>query len=189
MATITRRMTVAELERDGAPEGCWELIDGELVEMPPAGEEHGHTWGAIYAHIWNYVIPLRLGRVFGADTGFAVSLDRQMVRVPDAGFVRAERLDPDRDRKRFLRVPPDLAVEVVSPGQPPRRPGERLAFALANGCALGWLIDPYRRTIDVYRPDAGPVRMADDGVLEGEPVLPGYRLAASVVFGWLDLVI
>ncbi|MDQ3412901.1 MAG: Uma2 family endonuclease [Chloroflexota bacterium] len=182
MATITRRMTVAELERDGAPEGCWELIDGELVEMPPAGEEHGHTWGAIYAHIWNYVIPLRLGRVFGADTGFAVSLDRQMVRVPDAGFVRAERLDPDRDRKRFLRVPPDLAVEVVSPGDRMSEAVAKAAMWLDAGSTIVWVVDPAAETVTVFRQELAPRIYRRDDTLDGGEVLPGFALAVRDIF-------
>ncbi len=111
--------------------------------------------------------------------------------VPDVVLLLREHIPRDEHGRPSgnQNRAPDLTVEIVSEGQPPGRPGERLAFAVANGCALGWLIDPDRRTIDVYRPDAGPVRLADDGVLEGEPVLPGYRLAASEVFGWLDLVI
>ena len=52
---------------------------------------------------------------------------------------------------------------------------------------LGWLIDPERETIDVFRPGRPVERMAPDGVLDGEPVLPGFRLGVAEVFGWLEL--
>ena len=61
----------------------------------------------------------------------------------------------------------------------------KLIHATAHGCPLGWLIHPYQKTIDVYRPGRPPERLAPDAVLEGEPVLPGFRLPASEVFGWL----
>lgn len=109
--------------------------------------------------------------------------------VADVAFLLAEHIRADELGEpvdETLR-PPDLYAEVVSPDRSQRRPGERLSHAVANGCALGWLIDPYRRTIDVYRPDMVPIRLADDGVLEGELVLPGYRLTVVEVFGWLKI--
>jgi Uma2 family endonuclease len=56
---------------------------------------------------------------------------------------------------------------------------------VAHGCPLGWLIHPERKYVDVYRPGRPVGRLAADGVLEGEPVLPGFRLPVAEVFGWL----
>ena len=49
--------------------------------------------------------------------------------------------------------PPDIHVEIASPDQPAKRNRERLQFSTANGCPLGWLIDPERRTVEVFRAD------------------------------------
>lgn len=182
MSTTTRRMTIEELERDGPPEGRWELIDGELVAMPPAGEEHGHIWGAIHFQLWGFVAPRQFGRVFGADTGFVVSSDPQVVRVPDVGFVRAERLAPDRDQKQFLRVVPDLVVEVISPWD---RAGEVLAKVLMwldAGTTLVWLVDPAAATVTVFEHDAMPRILGSEDSLDGGEVLPGFTLAIRDIF-------
>jgi len=82
-------------------------------------------------------------------------------------------------------IPPDIHVEIVSPDQSPSVADEKLRFSTANGCPLGWLVDPYRESITVYRPDQPPTRLVAGEVLEGEPVLPGFRLPVAEVFGWL----
>jgi Uma2 family endonuclease len=80
---------------------------------------------------------------------------------------------------------PDIHVEIDSPEQSARKCREKLEFSLANGCPLGWLIDPERMIVDIFRPGQAPERLSDDGALEGGPVLPGYRLAVKTLFGWL----
>lgn len=162
-----------------------EYIDGHIeAKMSPRTRHSAIQWWLLNS-INTHAIPLRSG--IALPEWRCTYAGRSI--VPDVVFLLREHIERDEQGDPVDEIvrAPDLAVEIVSPGQSSRRPGERLAFAVANGCALGWLIDPYRRTIDVYRPDAGPIRLADDGVLEGEPVLPGYRLAASEVFRWLKL--
>ena len=81
--------------------------------------------------------------------------------------------------------PPDIHIEIVSPDQSVRKCREKLAFSRANGCLLGWLIDPDRMRVLVYRPGRRVKELPPNGVLEGDPVLPGYRLPVAELFGWL----
>jgi Uma2 family endonuclease len=81
--------------------------------------------------------------------------------------------------------PPDIHVEIISPDRPVTKSHEKLVHATCHGCPLGWLIHPNNKTIDVYRPGQSPERLADDGVLDAEPVLRGFRLPVAAVFGWL----
>jgi Uma2 family endonuclease len=80
-----------------------------------------------------------------------------------------------------------LHVEVISPRQSLKKAREKLKHSTSHGCALGWLIDPDEETIYVDRPGRRAVRTRSDGVLEGEPVLPGFRLPVAQVFRWLEL--
>jgi Uma2 family endonuclease len=83
-------------------------------------------------------------------------------------------------------IPPDIHVEFLSPDEcSDERPRDRLAFATSHGAALGWLIDPDRMRVLVYRPGRHPEELSADGVLEGDPVLPGYHLPVAELFGWL----
>jgi Uma2 family endonuclease len=107
--------------------------------------------------------------------------------VPDIVFQLKANIPRD-DKGEVLNecfIPPDIHIEIRSPDQSPKKTREKLEHSIANGCPLGWYIDPERRTIDVYRPGQPPERLAADGSLDGAPVLPGFRLPAAEVFGWL----
>jgi Uma2 family endonuclease len=107
--------------------------------------------------------------------------------IPDVVFLLAEHIVIGEDGKVLnptLR-PPDLHVEIVSPDQSVQECRDKLTFSVSHGCPLGWLIDPEREIVHVYRPGRRARRMPDDGVLEGDPVLPGYRLPVAELFGWM----
>jgi Uma2 family endonuclease len=82
--------------------------------------------------------------------------------------------------------PPDIHVEIASPDRPIAKCSEKRVFSTANGCRLGWHIDPDRKTVDVYEPGRPQKRLPDQGVLTGFPVLPRYRLSLVELFGWLQ---
>jgi Uma2 family endonuclease len=68
-----------------------------------------------------------------------------------------------------------------------RKCRDKLVFSITNGCLLGWLIDPGRKTVSVYRPGRRAERLSAGGALEGDPVLRGYRLPVAELFDWLKL--
>jgi Uma2 family endonuclease len=111
--------------------------------------------------------------------------------IPDVVFLLREHIESDADGKLVNATwcPPDIHIEIISPDQSVKKAREKLAHSTAHGCPLGWLIHPEKRimTIDVHRPGRPAERLAADGVLEGEPTLPGFRLAVAQIFGWLDL--
>jgi Uma2 family endonuclease len=109
--------------------------------------------------------------------------------IPDVVFLLKAHIEIDaRGRPRDdTPWPPDLHVEVSSPRQSLKKAREKLKHSTSNGCTLGWLIDPDQERIYVYRPGRRAERKPSDGVLEGEPVLPGFRLPVAEVFRWLEL--
>lgn len=98
------------------PEGDerYELIEGELVRMSLVGQEHSEIGANFVALLYNHVIPRRHGKIYGLDTGFVSERFSNTVLCPDVAFVRADLLPPQR-QDRYLRVVPDLVVEIVSP--------------------------------------------------------------------------
>jgi Uma2 family endonuclease len=107
--------------------------------------------------------------------------------VPDIVFLREEHIETDLTGEilELTLRPPDIHMEVISPTRSASKCREKLAFSIANGCPLGWLIDPSRKMVHVYRPGRPPQPLAANGFLDGEPVLPGYRLPVTELFGWL----
>ncbi len=178
----TKLWTVEELERDGPPEGRWELIDGELVEMAASGGRASKTGLWIGHLLAGHVVPARLGEVYGADGGFVLFPGREILRVADVAFVRAERLPAEEDQIGFLRLAPDLAVEVVSPYDRPGEVAAKAAMWLEAGGRLVWVVDPEARTVAVHVPGT-PVRflrVGDD--LDGGDVVEGFRVAVADLF-------
>lgn len=182
MVTTTRRLTLEELEGTGGPEGLWEVIDGEVVEMPPAGGRHSRLGVRVSRFVGNFVDDHQLGIVFGADGAFILRDEPLLLRVPDVAFVRTERLPANFDDGGFLRVPPDLVVEVLSPFDRSVEVLAKVVMWLEAGVALLWLVDPGAETVTVYRPGDPPRLLTREQTLDGEDILPGFTLAVSAIF-------
>jgi Uma2 family endonuclease len=175
----TRPLSVTEFAEEHR-EGRWELIDGEPVEMTPSSNESSWIAGEVFFAIRTYLATHPIGRAFPADAGFILFTDRDTVRAPDVAFVRIERL-PALSRT-FVAVPPDLAVEVLSPSDRLADALSKVSMYLQAGVPLVWLIDPIRRTAMVFRQDTLPVTINEHGVLAGEDVLTGFVLPLSTLF-------
>jgi Uma2 family endonuclease len=160
-----------------------EYIDGRIeAKVSPQGK-HSSIETKLAPHLNTYAEPRGLGGAFvELRCTFA---GRSM--IPDVVYLDEEHIETD-ERGEILDPimrPPDIHVEIVSPDQSVAKCREKLVFSMANGCRLGWLIDPRRKTVDVYRPGRPPERLPSDGVLTGGPVLPRYRLPVVKLFGWL----
>jgi Uma2 family endonuclease len=180
MTTIKPLITADFLLRTPDLGRC-ELVCGELIEMTPAGYEHGSILVNISTPLWTYVSRAGLGRVSGAETGFQIAHDPDTVRAPDVAFVAAGRL-PSPLPKGFFPGPPDLAVEVISPDDRDNEVQAKVQSWLDAGCRVVWLVDPRRQTVQVFqdRSEVRVFRLSD--TLSGEPLLPGFSLAVAEIF-------
>lgn len=123
-------------------------------------------------HLGRHVAAHDLGLV-GPGFGFVGAAGRAL-HPPDLAFLRKDRLPPEPEWDGVSLVPPDLAVELLSPMDEDERVAEEIAAYLAGGVPLLWLIDPARRTMAVHAPDRPPVAVAAGDVLDGGAVLPGF---------------
>jgi len=171
MSTTTRTMSEAELmalPRDGFKR---EWVDGE-IRVRPAGGPHGWVILQISALLVAHVNAHALGYAFDSSTGCWMPSGN--LRVPDLTFVSRERL-PEGIGEGFIRVVPDLAVEVLSPGDSQRGILDKVGEYLAAGVRLIWVFDPRARRAVAHRSLTDVRELGEDDFLEGLDVLPGFR--------------
>lgn len=176
-------MTAEELFRLPDDNFRYALVRGELQRMAAAGFRHGAVIMNVAVPLGQYVKARGLGVMCGAETGFVLERDPDTVLAPDVAFVRRERIPASGLPATFWEGPPDLAVEVTSPGDTRREVAEKVASWLAAGTRLVWVADPKRLTVTIHGPDGTPRRLEGSDVLEGEPLFPGFRLPVADIFG------
>lgn len=153
----------------------YELVDGKLVGMNMSGLS-SEVAAILISQLINFGRPLKLGSVFGADCGYqCFSFAPQQVRKPDVSFIAAGRISDAEKEAGFVKVAPDLAVEVISPRDGFHHTEEKIAEYLTAGVRLVWIIDPLARIAIVHRQDSSYERLGIDDSLKGEDVLPGFE--------------
>lgn len=159
-----------------------ELEAGVLVSEPLPGFRHGGVVARVSALLDAHVRARGLGVVLAGDAGFILARDPDTLRGPDVAFVARERLVRLSDPSSAFRGAPDLAVEVRSPSNTPSAVHAKVADYLAAGTRLVWLLDPERETVTVYRSLLGPRVSARGDELDGEDVVPGFRVRVAALF-------
>jgi Uma2 family endonuclease len=160
-----------------------ELVNGEIREMTPTGGAHGEAGGDLFGLIWSYNRLHKLGRVTNAETGYVLTIqddNKGYVRAPDIGFISIKRA-PEPFASDFIPMPPDLAVEVVSPGDRADEIEEKVQNYLRYGVRLVWVMYPSVKKIFV-RKTGETKELSQDDVLSGEDVLPGFAVKLSEIF-------
>ena len=168
-------MTLEEfLEND--VEG-YEYVKGELVPMAAASRRHGEVNMNIIHYLYSYVRQHKLGRMYSTETSFKVG-DR--VLKPDVAFVSTDRLTGDDNKG--LPIPPDLAIEVVSPSDIHSRVvGKALAY-LDSGTRCVWVFDLVSKTVTVYKSETDIKTLTREDTLTGDDVVPGFSCPVEQLF-------
>jgi len=160
----------------------FELVDGELVELnvSPLSSWVG---GRTYRLLANHVEDMGLGTVWPADNGIQCFADDPgKVRKPDVTFIGRDRFAPAGLSDGFLRVMPDLVVEVISANDLAKDVERKVAEYLDAGIALVWVVDPDTRTVRVHRGDGSAARLRQDDRLSGEAIVPGFSCRVRDLF-------
>ncbi|WP_435005831.1 Uma2 family endonuclease [Tundrisphaera lichenicola] len=160
----------------------FELVDGELVERKVSVLS---SWIGckISRLIGNHVESPHLGWVFAADNGCQCFPDRpNTVRRPDVSFVRADRLTWDQVTDGWLRVVPDLVVEVISPHDLAEEVEEKVEMFHGVGVPLIWVVSPTARTVRIVRSDGSTTTLREGDELSGENVIAGFACPVATIF-------
>ena len=182
MSTKTQLVTADELLKMPRGRFRYELVEGELKTMSPAGFEHGALVMNVSIILGPYVKANDLGVCLGAETGFRLASDPDTVLAPDVAFVRRERIPAGGLPKKFWSGPPDLAVEVMSPGDSSAEAARKAGAWLTAGALLVWTVNPKKRTVAVHRSAQDVVVLNEDDELGGGEVVPGFRCKVSEIF-------
>ena len=182
MTETLQRSTANELFEMPHDGFRYELVKGELRKMSPSGSEHGAIVINITLLLGSYVKANRLGVCFGAETGFKIASDPDTVRAPDMAFIRRERIPEGGITKKFWPGAPDLAVEVLSPGDTRAEVAEKVEDWLQAGALAVWVINPRRRSVSVHCSTTDVTHLSEADELDGGGVVPGFRCKVSEIF-------
>jgi Uma2 family endonuclease len=181
--TMEQRITADDLSR--MPEDGFRhaLVKGELITMAPAGFHHGMLAGQIFLSLGEFVRRQGLGVVLAAETGFKIASNPDTVRAPDVAFVCKERFEQIGPTEKFWPGAPDLAVEVVSPGDSYSEVQGKVFDWLEAGTRLVIVADPRKQAITVYRSMKDIEVLTARDTLDGGEVVPGWRMPVGDIFG------
>ena len=160
-----------------------ELVEGEIVEMSKPTIRHGVITMRLSVKIANHVDENDLGWVTAAETGFVLARNpdgRATVRGLDIAFISKAKA-PKPLSRGWVEIPPDLAVEVISPGNRTSDTHKKVRELLRAGASLVWLVYAETRTVAVHTA-AGAVTYEESDTLSGGDVLPGFEVRVGDIF-------
>ncbi|MDQ6759462.1 MAG: Uma2 family endonuclease [Acidobacteriota bacterium] len=179
-AQVAALLSIQDLET--MPDDCLhrELIEGELIELPPPEFNHSLIAHRIYKALDAYVVPRNLGMVL-IEMGYLVRSDRRTWIQPDVSFFLAGRYDLKKLGK-YATGAPDLAIEVISPSETARSVNRKTAILLESGCQEVWNVYSDTRTVEIHSASKAIRRVghADDIT---SPLFPGWSAQVRSFFG------
>jgi Uma2 family endonuclease len=184
MPSLKERYTIHDLAQVAAlPENhgkLLELIDGEIIEK--MGSFIPSTLAMkLGAYLLAYLAQNPIGYITGADGTYILSESNKP--MPDVGYISKARLTALPQRE--VPIPPDLAVEVVSPNDALQEVRRKVYMYLEHGVQEVWVVYPEDQTLDVYTPtpEGASIRhLKQADTLTGGVLLPGFTLPLSQLF-------
>lgn len=150
--------------------------EGTMIIMMPLGGEGGGREFKLSGRFSTWVEADGTGIGFSPSTVF--KLPNGADRSPDVSWIRNERWEaiPEKQREKFPPICPDFVIELRSRTDRLKPLKKKMEEYLENGALLGWLIDPLKKKVYIYRPDAEVEKLDSPASLSGEPLLKGFTL-------------
>ena len=183
MSVALEKSVVTPEQLLAMPDGKdFELVDGELQERAMSTLSSCVAIRLII-RFGMYVEVEGLGWVFDSENGYQCFVDSpRTVRKPDVSFVRADRLGVEEIGDGWLRLVPDLVVEVISPNDLMYEVEEKIEKYRAAGVPLIWVVVPPTRSVRIIRGDGSSSTIREGDELSGEGVVPGFRCRVADLF-------
>jgi len=155
--------------------------NGEISAMPPVHSETSEKNGDIFIQLGIWAKKDKSGKVYESSAGFV--LPNGAIRSPDASWVSKERLESlsEKQRQGFINICPDFVIELRSASDSLSKLKSKMLEYLENGAKLGWLIDPAKGKVYIYRQNETVETLENPNTLSGENVLKGFKLDLSEI--------
>jgi Uma2 family endonuclease len=183
MARTQMGLTLEEFLKLPEQKPALEYHQGRVTQKVSPQGQHGALQFDVASFFDRFMRPRRLGRVFTElRTTYAGSS-----LVPDVAVYRRERVPryPNGEVADVFKDPPDIAVEIRSPGQSLSQQIEKCRWFVENGAGIALLVDPIRRSIHRVVAGAEPVILRGDDRVDLDAVLPGFELTPRQLFDTL----
>jgi Uma2 family endonuclease len=181
-----RPMTDEELMRFCAENDALRVerdVNGELIVMSPSGSGTGQKNSDLIYQLTAWARETNSGATFDSNAGF--TLPDGSMRSPDAAWIawpRWNALTKD-EQERFAPICPEFVIELWSPSDSLTELQAKMRLWIANGAEVAWLVDPSRKTVEVYRPGREAEVLEGGSAVEGDGPVAGFVLELGRVWG------
>ncbi len=187
MATVTETPIPATLDEEEAPPAgdvLYEVVDGQIVEVPGMGADESAIGTFLCIRMGSFALDHGIGLVY-SEALFTLDPVRKLRRRPDLAFVSAEKwpIGPRGPRRAAFPFAPDLAIEVISEGNSAEDVLAKVREYLVAGARLVWAIFPVAEQVYVYSSPTSVRVLTRADSLDGGDVVPGFALALAELFG------
>lgn len=173
-----RLMTAEEFAAPGMPEKFVELIDGELIEISPAGPYH-NLIALEFAVLFRAFCKTQENLFYGGDNdGFVVTRNPDSIASPDASLFRRR----DRGKGPWMPFAPEIVVEVLSPSNSGPEMVYRRKRYFDAGTEQFWLVIPEERKILFHFRDGRVIIASGDEVITAEGIAEGLQVDLKAIF-------
>ena len=181
LAVEQKRITVDELV--ARPDQIeYELIEGHLVGRNPVGSRESYVAARIIYLLLGFIEARKLGFVFTSELGYKCFGNRETLRRPDVSFISSVRLKGDQIDSGYLTIPPDLAIEVVSPNDFAYEVEQKVEQYLEAGIRMVWVVFPNTKTINIFHSDRSVQKLSEADTITAGDVIPGFSAPVRAIF-------
>jgi Uma2 family endonuclease len=160
------------------PDKLYEIVDGRPDEKERHGARYSGICTRLLIRLGMYLQANWLGKLY-PKTSFQIGANE---RIPDLAFVSAARIPSEGEPDTKWLMPPDLAVEVISPNDLYEKVYVKVMEYLAAGVKQVWLVSSEHHTITIYRSATHITAFAGDDELVSEDLLPGFHCPLRAIF-------
>jgi Uma2 family endonuclease len=157
--------------------------NGELILMSPTGTGTGRTNSELNLQLALWARETNSGATFDSNAGF--TLPDGSMRSPDAAWIAWPRWNAltKEEQDGFAPICPEFVIELRSPSDSLSELQAKMRLWVANGAEVAWLVDPSRKTVEVYRPGREAEVLEGGSAVEGDGPVAGFVLELGRVWG------